>query len=325
VPATSPPDLGTSTPSTEQGGRPAAGVPALRKAGGDAAGLGRRRAALFVAPALLLVAAFLLFPAFWTIYLGLTDYRLTGLAAADPQMVGLDNYDRALGDERFTNSLWLTLQFVLGSAIIGQALLGFSIAWVMRNRRGALRRLVEALVLLAWILPGSVIAFLWIALLDRNDGTLNALLGTPGTAWLLEYPMASIIVFNIWKGAAFSMMLYAAALGNVPPSHLETARLAGASTWQQLRDVVYPRIKGHVLTNLLLISLWTFNDFTPYLLTAGGPENRTEIMPVFIYRIALSSGELGFGAAISVLMLLINLVIALFYVRLLRQRKDTTA
>lgn len=325
MPATLPPDLGTGTPSTEPGGRPATGAPALRTAGGDAAGLGRRRAALFVAPALLLVAAFLLFPAFWTIYLGLTDYRLTGLAAADPQLVGLDNFERALDDDRFGNSLWLTLQFVLGSAVLGQAVLGFAIAWVMRNRRGALRRTVEALVLLAWILPGSVIAFLWIALLDRSDGTLNTLLGTPGTAWLLEYPMASIIVFNIWKGAAFSMMLYAAALGNVPPSHLETARLAGASTWQQLRDVVFPRIKGHVLTNLLLISLWTFNDFTPFLLTAGGPENRTEIMPVFIYKIALSSGELGFGAAISVLMLLINLAIALFYVRLLRQRKDTTA
>lgn len=288
----------------------------------DAAGLGRGRASVFVLPALLLIGTFLLFPAFWTIYLGLTDFRLTGLAAADPQLVGLENYRQALSDERFGNSLWLTLQFVLGSAVIGQAVLGFVIAWVLRNRRGALRRTVEALVLLAWILPSSVITFLWIALLDGDSGTLNALLGTPGTAWLLEYPMASIIVFNIWKGAAFSMMLYAAALGNVPPSHLETARLAGASTWQQLRDVVFPRIKGHVLTNLLLISLWTFNDFTPFLLTNGGPENRTEIMPVFVYKTALFNGDLGFGAAISVLMLLVNLVIALVYVRLLRQRKD---
>src|SRR5690606_29951252 len=98
-------------------------------------------------------------------------------------------------------------------------------AWLLRERRGLLRRLVEALVLLAWVLPSSVVAFLWLALLDRDDGTLNALLGTPGTAWLLEYPMASLIVFNIWRGTAFSMMLYAAALGNVPPSQLETARL----------------------------------------------------------------------------------------------------
>ncbi|RKN40163.1 sugar ABC transporter permease [Streptomyces hoynatensis] len=288
----------------------------------DAAGLGRPRAAAFVTPALLLIAAFLVFPALWTIYLGLTDYRLTGLAAADPQMVGLDNFTDALKDDSFSHSLGLTLQFVVGSAVIGQAGLGFLIAWVMRNRRGALRRLVEALVLTAWILPSSVIAFLWIALLDRDDGTLNAALHTPGTAWLLEHPMLSIIVFNIWRGTAFSMMLYAAALGNVPPSHLETARLAGASGWQQLRDVVFPRIRGHILTNLLLISLWTFNDFTPFLLTSGGPEDKTEVMPVFIYKLALSNGELGFGAAISVLMLLINLVIAVVYMTLLRRRKE---
>ncbi|MEO3750036.1 sugar ABC transporter permease [Streptomyces sp. B6B3] len=331
MPTASPPETPAALPPTGGGAAAAAGRPTLgkgapgRRSDPDAAGLGRARAAAFVTPALLLIAAFLVFPALWTIYLGLTDYRLTGLAATDPQMVGLENFREALDDEDFSNSLWLTLQFVVGSAVIGQAVLGFAIAWVMRNRRGVLRRLVEALVLAAWILPSSVIAFLWIALLDGDDGTLNNVLNTPGTSWLLDYPMASIIVFNIWRGAAFSMMLYAAALGNVPPSHLETARLAGASSWQQLRDVVFPRIRGHILTNLLLISLWTFNDFTPFLLTSGGPENKTEIMPVFIYRTALFGGELGFGAAISVLMLLINLVIALVYVRLLRQRKDTPA
>ncbi|WP_351231615.1 sugar ABC transporter permease [Streptomyces sp. NPDC002133] len=326
MPATSSPELDAGAPSKDPEGRLTAGAPSAPvRAGGDAAGLGRARAAAFVVPSLLLIAAFLLFPALWTIYLGLTDYRLTGLAAADPQFVGLDNMTAALSDDRFGNSLWLTVEFVLGSAVIGQSLLGFAIAWTMRERRGALRRLVEALALLAWVLPSSVVTFLWIALLDRDGGSLNALLHTPGTGWLLEYPMASIIVFNIWRGAAFSMMLYAAALGNVPPSHMESARLAGASTWQQLRDVVLPRIKGHILTNLLLISLWTFNDFTPFLLTAGGPEDKTEIMPVFIYKLALNSGELGFGAAISVLMLLFNLVIALFYVRMLRQRKDETA
>ncbi|RKN07876.1 carbohydrate ABC transporter permease [Streptomyces radicis] len=286
----------------------------------DAAGLGRGRAAAFVAPALLLIAAFLVFPALWTVYLGATDYQLTGLAAADPQVTGLDNVERALDEEEFTHSLGLTLQFVIGSAVLGQAVLGFAIAWLLRERGGALRRLVEGLVLLAWILPSSVVAFLWIALLDRDDGTLNSLLGTPGTAWLVEHPMASIIVFNIWRGTAFSMMLYAAALGTVSPTQLETARLAGASGWQQLRDVVFPAIRGHILTNLLLISLWTFNDFTPFLLTNGGPGDETEMIPVFIYKTAIFDGELGYGAALSVLMLLINLVIALVYVRLLRRR-----
>ena len=288
----------------------------------DAAGLGRTRAVVFVTPAFLLIAAFLVFPAVWTIWLGMTDYRLTGAAAAEPQFVGLDNYRNAVTDPAFRNSLGLTLVFVLGSAIIGQSVLGFLIAWTMRSVPKAVKAVVETLVLLAWILPSSIVAFLWVAFLNRNGGTLSSLLHTPDTAWLLEYPMASIIVFNTWRGTAFSMLLFSAALGAVPPSQLETARLAGASTWQQFRDVVFPHIRGHVLTNTLLISLWTFNDFGPYLLTAGGPDHATETLPVFIYLRALYGGELGYGSAISFIMLLINLVIALFYIRLLRERRD---
>lgn len=287
----------------------------------DAAGLGRRRAAAFVTPALVLVALFLVLPAVWTLYLGTTDYRLTGIPAVDPSFVGLDNIERALSDSGFLDSLLLTLVFVLGSAVVGQAVLGFTLAWWMRDRTGRLKGTLEALVMLSWILPSSVVAFLWIALLDRDGGTLNALLHTPGAAWLLDHPMLSIIVYNVWRGTAFSMMLYGAALGNVPKSHLETARLAGASRRQQLRDVVFPCIRGHVLTNLLLISLWTFNDFTPFLITAGGPDGQTETLPVFIYKTALGSGQLGYGAAISFLMLLINLVVAVIYLRLLGQKR----
>lgn len=315
-----------TSPAERQAAGALAGAGDLRRSAEDAAGLGARRAAAFIAPAMVLVAVFLVFPAIWTLYLGVTDYRLTGIAATEPRFVGAGNYTDALGDKEFHRSLWLTLQYVAGSAIIGQSLLGFAVAWVLRDRTGPVRRLVEAMILLAWILPGSVIAFLWIALLDRDSGTLNTLLGTPGTAWLLDHPMLCVIVFNIWRGTAFSMMLYSAALGNVPPSHLETARLAGASTLQTLRDVVFPRIRGHLLTSLLLISLWTFNDFTPFLITAGGPEGRSEIMSVYIYRTALGDGRLGFGAAISLIMLLINLGVALVYARTLRERrKEATA
>ena len=289
----------------------------------DAAGLGRTRAVAFVTPAFLLIAAFLVFPAAWTIWLGMTDFRLTGAAAADPQFVGLDNYRAALTDPSFRNSLWLTVVFVFGSAIVGQSILGFLIAWTMRSVPKAVKAVVETLVLLAWILPSSIVAFLWVAFLNRDGGTLSTLLNTPETAWLLEYPMGSIIIYNTWRGTAFSMLLFSAALGAVPPSQLETARLAGASTWQQFRDVVFPHIRGHILTNTLLISLWTFNDFGPYLLTAGGPDHATETLPVFIYLRALYGGDLGYGSAISFIMLLINLAIALFYIRLLRERRTT--
>ena len=287
----------------------------------DAAGLGRPRAAALITPALLLVGAFLVVPALWTIYLGVTDYRLTGIQAANPKVVGLDNYAQALGDPDFRRSLWLTVVFVFGSAIVGQTGAGLALAWTLRTAHRLVKSGIETLVLLAWILPSSIVAFLWVAYLSRNGGTVNAILGTTGTDWLIEHPMASIIVFNTWRGTAFSMLLFSAALAAVPPSQLESARLAGAGTLAQLRDVVLPFIRGHVLTNTLLISLWTFNDFSPYLLTAGGPNHASEVLPVFIYNKALYGGDLGYGSAISFLMLLLNLVIALFYVRLLRERR----
>jgi len=288
----------------------------------DVAGLGRTGAGTFLVPALALIGLFLIFPALWTIYLGMTDYRLTGLAAADPQFIGLENYRQVLADAEFWRSLRLTLIFVLGSGVLGQTLLGFCVAWSLRRLPRLAKGLIETLVLAAWVVPTSVGSFLWLALLDRHEGTLNWLLDTPGTAWLIEYPMASIIIFNIWVGTAFSMLLFSSALGAVPPSQLESSRMAGASTWQQLRDVVIPNIRGHILTNTLLITLWTFNTFTPYLLTAGGPNGASEILPVYIYRTAIPGGQLGVGAAISLLMLLINLVIALVYMRIGREKKS---
>lgn len=281
---------------------------------GGANVLGNKGAAAFVAPAAGLIGLFLVFPALWTLYLALTNMRLTGLAAAEPQFVGLENFLNAVSEGEFLNSLYVTLIFVLGSAVIGQAFLGFTLAWILRDWRGWQRQAFEVLAIVAWIIPASVVAFLWIALLDGDSGTLNTL-SPVNIDWLLEYPLLSIIFFNTWRGTAFSMLLFSAALNSMPPSHLETARLAGASFWQQLRDVILPSIRGHILTTLLLISLWTFNLFTPYLITAGGPGSQTETLPIYIYNVALSNGRLGFGAAISAIMLVINLIIAWIYLR----------
>lgn len=303
---------------------PVATTPRARR-DGDVVGLGRARAVAFVAPALVLVGVFLVFPAAWTLYLGLLDYSLTGSGAQAPVFVGLGNYTSALSDPAFAKSLYLTLLFVGGSAVLGQNVLGFSLAWYFRAAHRPVRATLSVLVLLAWILPGSVVAFLWQALLDRRNGTLNALIGTTDMAWALDHPMAVIIIFNIWRGTAFSMLLYTAALSTVPRSHLEVARMAGATRWQQLRDVVLPTVKRHILTNTLLITLWTFNDFSPYLLTGGGPNRESEVLPVYIYKEAIIGGHLGYGSAISLLLLLANLVIAVVYVRLLRTREPEAA
>lgn len=299
----------------------APGTKRSRRRAEDVAGLGNGKALAFVTPALLVIALFLFFPAVWTVYLGMTNYRLTGLAAANTEFVGLENYTQAFGDPGFWSSLWLTVLFVGFSGVLGQTLLGFTLAWSTRRVSGWARTILESVVLAAWVIPGSVHAFLWIALLDRRGGTLNSILGTEGEAWLINYPMAVIIFFNIWVGTAFSMQLFSSALSAVPPSQLESARMAGASGWQQLRDVVLPNIRGHVLTNTLMITLWTFNTFTPYLLTAGGPNGKTEILSVYIYQTAIPGGQLGLGAALSMIMLIINLAIALLYMRVGGRKK----
>lgn len=279
----------------------------------------------FAAPAAALIGLFLIFPALWTLYLGLTNYRLLGLSPASFHFVGLSNFGQVITNPDFGHSVAVTLIFVAGSAIIGQTTLGFALAWLMHDWVSRLRRVLESLVIVAWIIPSSVAAYLWISFLQGNigplieRGTLDAILHV-GTDWFIQYPLLSIIVFNIWRGAAFSMLLFGAAIQAVPPSYLETAKVAGASPWQQLRDVMFPNIRGYILTDLLLISLWTFNDFTPYLLTAGGPAHETEVLPIFVYKTAFEQGAMGLGSAISFVILAINLVIALGYLQLLRRR-----
>jgi multiple sugar transport system permease protein len=282
-------------------------------------GLSRLAAVGFLTPSAILIGIFLAFPAIWTLYLGLTNYTLFGFTAAHPHVVGIKNYSDAVSNPQFLNSLRVTLVYVLGSAVIGQCILGFALAWKFRDWHSWVRRALEGLVILAWIVPSVVVAFLWIAYLYPT-GTLDSL-GGIGTNWLLKYPLQSLIVFNVWRGTAFSMMLFAAAIQTVTPSHLETARLSGAGGWGQLRDIVLPSTKGHILTDLLLITLWTFNDFTPYLLTQGGPIHQTDVLGVYVYQQAFNVGLMGYGAAISTIILAINLVIAVAYLRLLRRRK----
>jgi multiple sugar transport system permease protein len=311
----------TAEPTIEAFRGPAASAEAA-----GPSGLGRKWAAAFLAPATLLIGTFLVFPALWTLYLGLTNFSLVGFAAAHPTFEGLANYKNALTDPEFGNSLLITLVYVFGSAVVGQVGLGFAMAWKFKDWHSPLRRVLESLAIIAWIVPPSVVAFLWVSYLQGNigplveHGTLDAILHI-STNWFIQFPLLSLIVFNIWRGTAFSMMLFNGALSSVPPSYLETARIAGASEWQQLRDVVLPRIKGHVLTDILLISLWTFNDFTPYLITGGGPNGQTETLPVFVYNVAFQQGNLGYASAISLIMLAINCVIAVFYLRLLRSRR----
>lgn len=285
--------------------------------------MGRKVIVFFLIPALSLIFVFLMLPGVWILKIGMTNETLTGAKARNPDFVGFENYAKVLSDRFFYNALRITLLFVLGSAIIGQAGLGLSLA-LLTYRRRRLKSFIQSVVILAWIIPEVVVAYLWIAFLDKDYGTLNMLLSAIGLRkinWFYEHPLLTIIVFNVWRGTAYSMLLFSAALETIPPSYLETAEVIGASSWRKFKDVILPNIISYILTDLILITLWTFNVFTPYLLTGGGPSFRTELLSIYIYRTAFRYFKLGYGASIATIALLINFALAMFYLSLSRRKR----
>jgi multiple sugar transport system permease protein len=291
--------------------------------------LSRPVGVLFLLPALVFVAVFLIYPFFSIFFMSFTNQTLVGAAAANPQYVGLGNYAELFNFERWMRrgelgySLWLTAQFVISSALIGQAGLGLLLATLFHNRKGVLRETIYTLAITAWIIPDVVVAFAWFAFLDP-DGTLNAVLngiGLRSVDWLFDYPMLSIIMFNTWRGTAFSMLLFSSAMASIPPSQLETAEVIGANGWQKFRDILLPQLGRYILTDLLLITLWTFNTFTPFLLTGGGPVMQTDLISIYTYRTGLQFFEFGKGSAIAVIVMVINLLLAGVYLLAARSRR----
>lgn len=291
--------------------------------------LSRRMSLLFISPAAIFILLFLIYPFISILAVSLTNRTLVGATALNPDFVGLDNYTRLFQAARWMNrgelgfSLLVTMQFVIGSALIGQATLGLLIATLFHRRKGFIRELVFALAIAVWIAPDVVVAFGWFAFLDPYEGTLNAILhiiGIRGPDWLLSYPLLSIVVFNTWRGTAFSMLLFSSALSSIPPSYLETADVVGANTIQKIRDILLPLLRPYIATDFILITLWTFNTFTPFLLTGGGPAFQTDVLSIYTYRTGLQYFEFGKGSAIAVIVMLINLVLASVYLITLRTR-----
>jgi len=283
----------------------------------------------FLFPALFFVFVFLIYPFLSIFFMSFTNQALVGVNATNPQYVGLDNYAQLFNFDRWMrrgelgHSLLLTAQFVIGSALIGQAGLGLGLAVVMHNRKGFVREMVFTTAIAAWIIPDVVVAFAWFAYLNP-DGTLNAILtalNIPAIDWLFDYPMLSIIVFNTWRGTAFSMLLFSSALSSIPPSQLETADVLGATGWMKFRDILLPQLGRYILTNLLLITLWTFNTFGPFLLTGGGPIQQTNIISIYTYETGLRFFEFGKGSAIAMVVMMINLLLAGVYLMLSRSRR----
>lgn len=293
--------------------------------GRNAGALGRF---LPLVPAVLLLAVFLLGPIIWSFYSSLTNVALTGPHAKDPEFIGLDNYVRLARDPVFPLSLWLTIVFVVGSAIVGQNVIGFAIAFLMMRANRFVVGLVGVVVVTAWILPEIVAAFVAYSFFNK-DGTLNQLLavgGVSGPTWLFSFPMLAIILANMWRGTAFSMLVYRAALNDVPVDVTEAAMMDGASGRQRLVYITIPMIKGAITTTLMLITLQTLSVFTLiWVMTAGGPGNQSTTLPVMAYQEAFRFSDIGYGTAIATVMIIVGAAFAVVYVRMLRPGNAPTA
>jgi multiple sugar transport system permease protein len=277
-----------------------------------------------VLPALLLLLVFLAGPVFWAFQASFTNTGLTGRNARNPEWVGLENYQRLLLDPVFPLSLWLTVLFVGASAVLGQNLLGLALAVLMRRARRAVSAVVGTAVVAAWVLPEIVAAFAAYAYFSR-DGTLNQLLGGLGMEqpdWLYSWPMAAVVLANIWRGTAFSMLVYRAALNDIPTEVAEAAQMDGAGGWKRLAFITLPMIRGSIATNLMLVTLQTLAVFTLiWVMTAGGPANASTTLPVLAYQEAFKFGDIGYGTAVASVLLLIGAVFGVGYIRLLREGK----
>jgi multiple sugar transport system permease protein len=274
---------------------------------------------LLLLPCVLLIGALVVYPALYSIYLSLTNASLVGAAATNPRFVGMRNYVRLFADEGFWNSLVVTFWFVLGSAIIGQFVLGLASAVLLR-RPLRFKNLISSIILLPNAVPEVVAGFIWISMLAGGEhSTLNRLLGGLSVEWLQQFPLAMIIVANTWRGIASAMILMMAGLSAVTSDIYEAARIDGASPRQIFRFITLPLIMPNIFLYMLVSTVTTISIFGfVYALTRGGPGNATEIIGVYIYNQSFTAFQLGFGSAVAVVTLIISMVIGLVYVRALK-------
>jgi multiple sugar transport system permease protein len=282
----------------------------------------------FLTPALALLGVFTIWPAVWAIYQSFTNKALTGFEARSPHFVGLQNYTRLLGDPDFHSSMLRTFAFVLLSALVGQTIFAFAIAYLMADRprwRLGFTPLFAAVFLLPLAVPEAVAALLWASTANgTQEGLLNRGLGLVGLGpveWLQAHAFETVTVVNIWRGIPFAMVLFAAAIESIPRTTLEAGLIDGASAWQQLRRVVLPILRPQILTFLMLTTITTFGIFgLVFFLTRGGPGNATEIIGIYIYQRAFQFFEIGLGSAAGVLLLVVLLVLGAYYVWLMRKQ-----
>lgn len=272
-----------------------------------------------LSPALVLLLLFLAVPIGYCAYIAFTNLQLTG--QAHPSFVGFANFRTAFKDSEFLNAVWLTLVFTVLSSLVGQNTIGLALAALMQRASKPVRTLTGGIVITAWVLPEVVAGFLLYAFF-RREGTLNAILDwlhLPSQNWLFTLPILAVSFANVWRGTAFSMLVYSAALNEIPKEITEAAEVDGASGWRRMWHITLPMIRRSIGTNLMLNTLQTLSVFgLIWVMTRGGPGNKSQTLPLYMYEQAFQNSMIGYATAVALLLLLVGSLFSVIYMRLLR-------
>lgn len=280
---------------------------------------------LFVLPAFLLYAVFMIYPLVQSIYLSFTDWN--GVEATK-NFVGLANYRRLFGDALLRVSLGHTLIWVVVGTI-GPLAIGLLLAVLLwRRPRGF--TLFRTAFFMPQVLSSVVIAIVWGWIYNPVFGILNRGLDSVGLdtlsrGWLGDPSLAlyAVLVAAIWAETGFVFVVFLAGLQNVSKDLLEAATVDGANAWQRFRNVTVPQLANvvNVVTALLLIGGFSVFDVV-FAMTQGGPANATEVIATYTYKEAFTQNRIGYAATLSLVITVISLVASVAFIRL-RERGES--
>ncbi len=280
----------------------------------------RLLAIVLLLPAFLMLALFVAYPFMRGIWLSLTN-AVVGMGG---KFIGLGNYAVLWHDDIFREAAANTFIYTLVATAF-KLTLGMGTALLL-NTLTRLKRLISATLLLPFIVPTVLSALAWKWMLDPTFSVVNwALghlgfmvepidwLGSPGTA------LVSIIIVNVWRGFPFFAITLLAGLQTINPDVEEAASLDGANAWQRFWHIIWPLLLPVTMVVVLFSVIQTFADFQlVYILTGGGPANSTQLFSIYAYQLAIQTGEIGKGAAVSLAMfpfLFLAVVFQLWYIR----------
>lgn len=274
----------------------------------------------YLAPVVILMAVLMVLPIVVVIRYSLFDNVIMTPTSA---WVGLGNYVKILTDPVFKVALVNTLVFTSAS-VAAHLVLGLAFAMLLNtNLLGRRTKTVfRTIFVLPWLLTVAIIAILWRLLLDPN-GVVNYVLQSAGlidgpVAWLSELNLAmpAVIVINIWAGYPFFMVSLLAGLHGISADLYEAAAVDGASWLRRFVHVTLPALKPIIVSMALLDVIWTSQQFPLiWMTTGGGPLNKTEMLSTYTYKLAFSEYQFALASASAVLMLVVAMILATFYVR----------